>query len=119
MDITEQVSRVVRQSGVSNGICYIFVPHTTAGVAVNENADPSVKSDIANTLERLVPQDGQYSHMEGNAAAHIKATLVGTSQSLPIVNGSLGLGTWQGIYLCEFDGPRTRRVVVQPIRSEP
>lgn len=118
IDITEEVERVVRESGIDSGICYVFVPHTTAGITVNENADPSVKGDIINTLEELVPQNGRYSHMEGNAAAHIKATLVGTSQSLPITNGRLGLGTWQGIYLCEFDGPRTRRVVIQPVRSK-
>lgn len=118
IDITEEVDQVVRESGVESGICYVFAPHTTAGITVNENADPSVKDDIVNTLDRLVPQDGRYSHMEGNAAAHIKASVVGASQSLPIVNGRLSLGTWQGIYLCEFDGPRTRRVVIQPIRSE-
>lgn len=113
VDITEQVQRVVAQSGVKEGVCWLFVPHTTAGITVNENADPSVKVDILEQLHRFIPPDLRYHHTEGNADAHIKAVLVGNSLSVPIVNGRLRLGTWQGIFLCEFDGPRTRRVWVQ------
>lgn len=116
VDITREVEGVVKKSGVEQGICYIFVPHTTAGVVLNENADPAVRKDIISTLERLVPWEGPYAHGEGNAAAHIKAALVGSSQNVPIVKGRLALGTWQGIFLCDFDGPRTRQVIVQPIK---
>lgn len=118
VDITREVEGVVKRSGVERGICYIFVPHTTAGVVLNENADPSVRKDIINALERLVPWEGPYTHGEGNAAAHIKAALVGSSQNVPIVKGRLALGTWQGIFLCDFDGPRDRQVMVQPIKAE-
>lgn len=113
VDITEQVQRVVAQSGVKDGVCWLFVPHTTAAITVNENADPSVKVDILEQLHRLIPPDLRYHHTEGNADAHIKAVLVGNSLSVPIVNGRLLLGTWQGIFLCEFDGPRNRCVWVQ------
>ncbi|HHT9118278.1 MAG TPA: secondary thiamine-phosphate synthase enzyme YjbQ [Candidatus Hypogeohydataceae bacterium YC38] len=118
VDITREVEGVVKRSRVERGICYIFVPHTTAGVVLNENADPSVRKDIINALERLVPWEGPYTHGEGNAAAHIKAALVGSSQNVPIVKGRLALGTWQGIFLCDFDGPRDRQVMVQPIEAE-
>lgn len=113
IDITEQVQRVVAQSKVKDGVCWLFVPHTTAAITVNENADPSVKADILEQLYRLIPPNLPYRHTEGNADAHIKAVLVGNSLSVPIVDGRLRLGTWQGIFLCEFDGPRTRRVWVQ------
>lgn len=115
VEITRQVEEVVGRSGVDHGICYVFVPHTTAGVTLNENADPSVRKDIISTLDRLVPWEGAYSHGEGNAAAHIKAALVGCSKNIPIVEGRLRLGTWQGIFLCEFDGPRSREIIVQPV----
>ncbi len=109
-EITDRVQQAVRQSGVREGTCLVYVPHTTAGVLINENADPSVAADILGALERIVPRSGPYRHAEGNSPAHIKASLVGTSQTLIIHEGSLVLGTWQGIYLAEFDGPRTRRV---------
>lgn len=111
-DITSRVQQAVGDSGVRDGLCVIYVPHTTAGLLINENADPSVAADILAALDRLVPQQGPYRHLEGNAAAHIKASLVGTSQTLIVRDGQLALGTWQGIYLAEFDGPRQRRVLV-------
>jgi secondary thiamine-phosphate synthase enzyme len=114
-DITMQVQRAVSESGVRDGACLVYVPHTTAGVTVNENADPSVQRDILTTLSKLVPRDGSYSHTEGNADAHIKASLVGSSAMVFIESGRLVLGTWQGIYLCEFDGPRRRRVLVKVV----
>ncbi len=112
-DITDEVQEVVDESGVKNGICYLYVPHTTAGIFINENADPDVKWDIEQTLEKLVPWEGGYRHIEGNAAAHIKSVLVGTNTFVPIRDGRLMLGTWQGIFFAEFDGPRTRKVIVK------
>ena len=112
-DITLKVGDIVRASGVQSGVCYIFVPHTTAGVTVNEHADPSVAEDIAAQLEAMVPQDSNYRHMEGNAPAHIKASLVGNSEALLIEEGELVLGTWQGIFFCEFDGPRNRTLLIK------
>ncbi len=114
-DITGEVAAAVAAGGVSEGICVVYVPHTTAGVTINENADPAVRSDIAATLERMVPWEGPYRHSEGNSAAHVKATLVGFSAVVPVTGGRLALGTWQGIYFCEFDGPRTRKVHVRVI----
>lgn len=113
IDITAQISRIVKSSGIREGICMISVPHTTAGVTINENADPSVVRDLLMELSRIVPFDDGYSHIEGNSAAHIKTSLVGSSVNLPVSGGSLVLGTWQGIYFCEFDGPRNRYVQVQ------
>jgi secondary thiamine-phosphate synthase enzyme len=113
VDITEQVQSIVAQTGVREGVCWLFVPHTTAAITINENADPSVRVDILEHLRRLVPATEHYRHTEGNADAHIKAVLVGNSLWVPIVNGQLRLGTWQGIFLCEFDGPRTRKVWVE------
>ena len=113
VDITPQVEKVVKESGVAEGICVLAVPHTTAAVTVNENADPSVKADIITKLSELAPAGDRYSHMEGNADAHIKATLVGPSETLLVQGGRLSLGTWQGVFFCEFDGPRTRRVLVR------
>ncbi len=110
VDITAKVAAEVVSSGVANGLCYIFVPHTTAGVTINENADPDVVRDLLGSLERLVPEHGAYRHREGNSDAHLKASLMGFSCVVPVVAGRLGLGTWQGIYFCEFDGPRNRRV---------
>ncbi len=113
--ITEEVMSAVRKAGVSDGVCFVFVPHTTAGVTINENADPAVRLDIESTLDRMVPWNGPYRHSEGNSAAHIKASLVGHSAMIPLRGGRLALGTWQGIFFCEFDGPRTRSVHVQVI----
>jgi secondary thiamine-phosphate synthase enzyme len=107
------VEKVVQKSGIAEGICVLVVPHTTAGVTVNENADPSVKADILAKLGALVPAEDRYRHQEGNADAHIKAALVGTSENILVRGGQLALGTWQGIFFCEFDGPRTRQVWVR------
>jgi len=114
-DITRDVVSVVGSVGVGDGACIVFVAHTTAGVTINENADPAVMEDVASILERMVPWKGQYRHAEGNSAAHVKASLVGSSAIVPVRGGRLLLGTWQGIYLCEFDGPRTRNVHVQVV----
>ena len=113
VDITDRVSRAVRESGVSEGICMVYVPHTTAAVSINENADPSVKEDILMEINKIIPFEDRYSHMEGNSAAHIKSSLFGFSEMIPVSGGSLQLGTWQGIIFCEFDGPRRRKVYVQ------
>lgn len=113
IDITAQVQDLVKGSEVSEGICLVYVPHTTAGVTINEGADPDVRRDMLEQLERLVPEDGRYHHLEGNADAHIKASLLGSSVLVPISGGRLLLGTWQAIFLAEFDGPRSRRVLVQ------
>ena len=113
IDITPQVEKVVEESGIAEGICVIVVPHTTAGVTINENADPSVKADIITKLDKLVPAGDRYLHLEGNADAHIKAALVGSSESLLVRGGRIALGTWQGVFFCEFDGPRKRQVWVR------
>ncbi len=110
IEITDIVNSVIRKAGVKSGICHIFVPHTTCGLTINENADPSVKADIIAKLEQLVPVNDSYSHFEGNSDAHIKSSIFGHSLIVFVENGSLCLGTWQGIFLCEFDGPRTRQV---------
>ncbi len=112
VDITGHVQQAVHASGVRQGQCLVFVPHTTAGLLVNENYDPTVAADILAALERLVPSTGPYRHGEGNAAAHIRACLVGTSHAFIVQDGQIALGTWQGIFLAEFDGPRQRRVLV-------
>ena len=114
-DITGEVAAILAESGITNGLCTVYVPHTTAGVTINEAADPSVRRDILTALDRLVPMEDGYTHAEGNSAAHIKAALVGASVSIPVSAGAMRLGTWQGIYLCEFDGPRSRTVHVQII----
>ncbi len=113
VDITNRVERLLREKSIEEGICRIFVPHTTAAITINENADPTVQEDILRELDRIVPWQGPYRHSEGNAAAHIKASLLGASQSVFIFGGRLQLGTWQGIYLAEFDGPRTRQVWIR------
>lgn len=115
VDITPEVERVVRESGVQNGLCHIFVPHTTAGVTINENWDPTVRTDILSVLDDLVPASGRYRHAEGNSPAHVKATLMGSSQTVFVENGRLVFGSWQGIFLTEFDGPRRRRVLVKVV----
>ena len=111
-DITHQVTQAVGRLKVDEGLCHLYVPHTTAGIVVNENADPDVGRDILERLDALVPRNGRYHHAEGNAHAHIKASLVGQSVTIPIEGGKLALGRWQGIYLAEFDGPRERTVIV-------
>jgi len=113
IDITDDINEAIKESGIKSGICYIYVPHTTAGITINEGADPSVKRDIIATLNRLIPFEGDYQHMEGNSAAHIKSTIVGVSQFVVIEDGRALLGTWQSVYFCEFDGPRHRRVVLK------
>ena len=117
VDITVAVARLVRESGVAEGICQVYSPHTTAGITINENADPDVAHDMERALDRLVPQDTAYRHAEGNSDSHIKSTLVGVSQSVIVENGELLLGRWQGIYFCEFDGPRQREVHVKVIAA--
>ncbi|RKX79555.1 MAG: YjbQ family protein [Spirochaetes bacterium] len=112
IEITGQVQRVVSSSGVREGVCHVFIPHTTAGVTVNESADPSVRKDLIMALNRVIPLNDAYAHMEGNAPAHIKASMVGSSVTIPVSEGAIALGTWQGIFFCEFDGPRTRSVWV-------
>jgi secondary thiamine-phosphate synthase enzyme len=113
IDITDMVQDVVTDAGVVKGVCFLFVPHTTAGITINEGADPSVQRDILNSLNRLIPHEMNYFHREGNADAHIKSTLVGTSVHVIVEDGKLLLGTWQSIFFCEFDGPRHRRVAVK------
>ena len=111
-DVTRTVNEAVRRSGVSDGLCYLFVPHTTAGLLISENDDPDVSRDLLERLEALVPREGRYRHAEGNAHAHIKASLVGQSLTLPVLDGRLALGRWQGVFLAEFDGPRDRALIV-------
>lgn len=117
IDITESISSVVERSGIKSGICFIFVPHTTCGITINENADPSVKHDILSFLCKTVPEDSKYTHTEGNSDAHIQATIVGQTLSLIIENDKIQIGTWQGIFLCEFDGPRTRSIWIKIIKA--
>ena len=113
VDITSQIQDVVRESGLSEGLCTIFVPHTTAGLTINEGADPSVQRDILTHLQKIIPRDGDFRHLEGNSDAHIKASLMGSSQTVFVEEGQLVLGTWQAIYFAEFDGPRKRKVMVR------
>ncbi|MCX6578233.1 MAG: secondary thiamine-phosphate synthase enzyme YjbQ [Candidatus Aminicenantes bacterium] len=113
LDITRDVRSAVRNSGIENGIALVFVPHTTAGVTINENADPDVKEDILMGLKKMVPDSLAWRHAEGNSPAHVKAGLVGSSIHIIVEGGDLQLGTWQGIYFCEFDGPRDRNVFVK------
>ena len=113
LDITAQIQAVVRESGVKDGICTVFIPHTTAAVTINENADPDVVRDFTMEINKIVPWEDHYAHMEGNSAAHLKSSMIGFSEQIIIDNGYLVLGTWQGIYFCEFDGPRHRNVYVK------
>jgi secondary thiamine-phosphate synthase enzyme len=117
VDITELVSRKVKDSKVRSGLCVVYVPHTTAGITVNEGADPAVMEDVINSLDSMVPWRAAYKHTEGNSAAHIKAILVGGSVHLIIDSGRLLLGTWEHIFLCEFDGPRTRKIRIKIIND--
>jgi len=117
IDITSKVKQIVEASGIKSGLCTVYVPHTTAAIVVNENTDPSVKGDILQSLDKLVPWDDVYSHNEGNAAAHIKAAIIGSSKTFIVENMEIILGTWQGIFFCEFDGPRERIVYVEIIEQ--
>ena len=117
VNITGEVQRAVESLGVSDGLVVVYVPHTTAGVTINENADPSVRRDILMELGKIVPLEDGYTHAEGNSAAHLKASLVGSSVTVPVSGGRMQLGTWQGIFFCEFDGPRRRSVFVQAVSA--
>ncbi len=112
IDITDRIRILLKESRIKSGVCHVFVPHTTAAVTINENADPDVPLDILMELEKIVPFNDHYRHVEGNSAAHIKASILGASEMVFIENGELVLGTWQSIFFCEFDGPRTRKVIV-------
>ncbi|MEN3029193.1 MAG: secondary thiamine-phosphate synthase enzyme YjbQ [Aquificaceae bacterium] len=117
VNITSQVREVVRSSGVRSGMCLVYVPHTTACVFVNEGADPDVVKDIAYSVEKLIPWKDSYAHVEGNSAAHIRSALIGNSRVIPVEDGDLVLGTWEAIFLAEFDGPRERKVIVKVIKE--
>ena len=112
LDITERVAEAIERSKIVDGLCHVFIPHTTAGVTINEGADPDVAADVESHLGELVPRESEFEHAEGNSDSHIKTILVGPSCSAPVRGGKLALGTWQAIFLCEWDGPRTRRVEV-------
>jgi secondary thiamine-phosphate synthase enzyme len=118
VDVTAAVERAVTASGVDSGICYVYVPHTSAGVAINEHADPDVASDLEGVFDRLVPHSGPYRHSEGNTDSHAKAVMVGASQIVFVEDAKLVLGRWQGIFLCEFDGPRERKIFVRVEKSK-
>jgi secondary thiamine-phosphate synthase enzyme len=118
VDITHQIQKAVSESRIRDGLCHIFVPHTTAGITINENADPSVRHDIVKELNKIIPFEDNYHHMEGNSAAHIKSSLLGVSLQVMVEDGRLLLGTWQGIYFCEFDGPRTRAAWIKIIADK-
>jgi len=112
IDITASIQDAIEKSDLKEGLCFVFVPHTTAAVTINESADPSVKADMLKVINQVIPWEAGYRHMEGNSPAHIKSTLVGASESIAVEKGRLVLGTWQGVFFCEFDGPRTRKVQV-------
>ena len=113
IDITSKVEEELKKSGLKDGLCFLFVPHTTAGITINESADPSVATDIQAMLNKLIPWEGSYRHLEGNSAAHIKSSLIGNSVMVFVESGHLKLGTWQGIFFCEFDGPRSRKLYIK------
>jgi secondary thiamine-phosphate synthase enzyme len=115
VDVTAQVQKAVAGSGVKQGICYLYVPHTTAAITINECADPDVARDIEGALDRLIPKTGPYRHSEGNSDSHVKSVLVGASGAVPVEGGKLALGRWQGVFFCEFDGPRERKLNVQVV----
>ncbi|MFH1846728.1 MAG: secondary thiamine-phosphate synthase enzyme YjbQ [Candidatus Omnitrophota bacterium] len=117
MDITEKISGLIAKAGISEGVCVVYTPHTTAGITINENADPDVKKDIIKGLDDIVSENLGYCHCEGNSPAHIKSSLIGFSEQIIVADGRLLLGTWQGIYFCEFDGPRSRKVYVKVIEG--
>ena len=112
LDITDQVAAAVEKAQVANGVCHVYIPHTTAGVTINEGADPDVARDLEKALTRLVPKDGDFEHTEGNSDSYVKTSLIGASCAVPVRDGKLALGRWQSIFLCEWDGPRTRKVEV-------
>jgi secondary thiamine-phosphate synthase enzyme len=118
VDITAELERACRELSLADGALLVVVPHTTAGVTINENADPSVRADMLSTLQRLVPRDLPYTHLEGNSDAHVKASLMGSSVVVPVADGRLRLGTWQGVYFAEFDGPRRREVNVMALPGD-
>jgi len=118
-NVTAEIEAVVRESGCVDGVCHVYVPHTTAGVLINEGDDPAVARDIEATLDRLIPHRGNYEHAEGNSDSHIKTALVGSSETVPIENGRLALGRWQAVFLAEFDGPRTRDLRVKVVPDPP
>jgi secondary thiamine-phosphate synthase enzyme len=118
IEITRSVEGAVRKTGAKDGVCFVFSPHTTAAVTINENADPTVVQDILSEMVKIVPSHDRYRHMEGNSPAHIKASLFGSSQTVLIEGGKLVLGTWQGVFFCEFDGPRTRKVHVKVMKAQ-
>jgi len=113
IDITSKIEEELNRSGLKDGVCFLFVPHTTAGITINESADPSVATDIQEMLNKLIPWEGSYRHLEGNSAAHIKSSLIGNSVMVFVESGHLKLGTWQGIFFCEFDGPRSRKLYIK------
>jgi secondary thiamine-phosphate synthase enzyme len=115
VDVTEEVEKAVGKVGISSGVCYVYVPHTTAGVMVNEHFDPDVATDLEGVFERLVPRSGPYRHSEGNSDAHAKAAMTGASQVIFVEDGKLALGIWQGVFFCEFDGPRERKIWVKVV----
>ena len=117
IDITAKVRAAIRSSGIAEGLAVVYTPHTTAAVTINENADPNVASDLVTALNQMVPFDNRYRHAEGNSAAHVKSSLVGVSEALIVQDGTPLLGTWQGVYFCEFDGPRRRQVYVRVVGS--
>jgi secondary thiamine-phosphate synthase enzyme len=117
IEVTDRVQQVITESGIADGIVHLFTPHTTAAITINENADPDVVHDMLTILGRLVPFEGGYRHAEGNSAAHVKSSMFGCSETIPIENCRLALGTWQGVYFCEFDGPRRRQLQIRIIKS--
>jgi secondary thiamine-phosphate synthase enzyme len=117
VDITQGVQRLVAESGVRSGVCYIYVPHTTAAVTINENSDPNVGRDLLKEMNKIIPFDDNYGHSEGNSAAHIKTSIIGVSKPVLVEDGRLALGTWQALFFCEFDGPRDRRVMVKVMKD--
>ena len=118
IDITASIQTAVNEKNVRNGYCIVFTPHTTAAVTINENADPDVPLDIVSALEKAVPHNAHYRHSEGNSPAHVKSSLVGASETVLIENGRLVLGTWQSVFFCEFDGPRSRRVIIKVVITD-
>ena len=120
IDITYQVEAIIQKFGIKEGFCIVYIPHATAGIILNESADPNIKTDFLNAINKAIPEHNNYLHdrIDNNAAAHIKSALVGSSATIPISNGRLELGTWQAIMLCEFDGPRTRKIIVQVYQNE-
>lgn len=115
IEITDKIREIIKKSSINKGVCIVFIPHTTAAITINEDADPSVMKDVLNQLDKLIPSSGNYSHLEGNSNAHIKASIVGSDRKIIIENNDLKLGTWQGIFFLEFDGPRKREVLIEII----